>query len=407
MTIASDHRPPSSCNVSEDIGAAVVSSGPAALSRSLRSWFLASWLGRHPEVWVGLVLFATSHLFISTFATFARWHFHAKYYRQADFCGWDCGWFRSVVDEGYDLVPHRQENGTKANWSFFPLFPLSAVPLKWLRMRTTRTALVYASKFELYAAIVCVLLMLRSQLRDLSEYFIAGALVAFNPYIVSAHAGYSEPLYFAFAALAFYLLDQERWIRSGLAAALLSATRLVGCVFSLAYLVACVQKLGLRRLWRERNVSVLLGLLLCPLGLAVYMLYLYHHVGDALAPVHIQLGWNRVPTNPLHVIVQGLHHEGWPRMWVLIALAGLAAAAWLMKKRRTDLGVYLAAAILIPLSADLTGFPRYFWWQPPVLYAIFCLLKRHRSWSIVYFAFSGGMASYVIVLWFSGSNVVT
>ena len=249
--------------------------------------------------------------------------------------------------------------------------------------------------------------MLRGKLDDLSEYFIAGGLVAFNPYVVYGHAGYSEALYFALAALAFFLLEQERWIASGLSAALLSATRLVGCVFSLAYLGASLQKLGLRRILREQNTAVLLGQLLCPAGLAVYMFYLYRRVGDALAPVHIQVGWYRSPTNPLHVIADGLERGGWPRIWVLIALAGLAAAIWLLKERRLDLGVYLAAAILIPLSADLTGFPRYFWWQPPLLYAIFLVLKRHRSWCVFYFAFAAGMASYMIVLWFSGSNAVT
>jgi len=33
------------------------------------------------------------------------------------------------------------------------------------------------------------------------------------------------------------------------------------------------------------------------------------------------------------------------------------------------------------------------WWQPPFLYAIYFLLKRHAAWWVIYAPFAGGMAS--------------
>lgn len=378
----------------------------AGASSTQRQYSLPGWLRRHPELWVALILVVASHLFVVTFATVARWQFAFPYHRTVDFCRWDCGdWFRTVIDEGYDRSPHRQ-GGMKANWIDFPLFPLSAIPLRLLRFRSTAASLIYAGKIELYAAVIFFLWMVREQLHDIAEYFMAGALIAFNPYLIYGHAGYSEPLYFALAALAFFLLKQNRWTSAGIAGALLSATRMVGCLFALAYLVVCWRKFGVTELIGKRNLTVLIGLLLCPLGLILYMLYLHRHTGDALGFLHMQIAWNRTVGNPFIVLVRSLQQHGWPRVWAITALAGLAATAWLFKAGRPELGFFLAGAILIPLCADTWCMPRYVWWQPPFLYTIFIILKRHRSWWPVYGAFAGGMASLMVILWFSGSAVV-
>jgi hypothetical protein len=362
------------------------------------------WLARHPELWVALILMVASSLFVTTFANLARWQFGYKYHKTVDLCNWDCSWFRSVVDEGYDKTPWRF--GDKANWGFLPLFPLSAVPLKHLRMTTTAIALVYAGRFEMYAGVVFFMMLLRDRLRNLSEYFMAGALVAFNPYLIYGHAGYSEPLYFALASMAFFLLAEKRWVESGVAAGLLSAVRIVGCLFAVSYFIFCVRKLGLSRLLREHTVSVLLGLLLCPIGLATYMLFLYHRGGDALGFLHIQLAWHRAAGNPFVVITHALSQGSWQRVWASMSIVGLAAVAWLVKQRRPDMAVYLGGAILVPLTADTWGFARYLWWQPPFLYVVFALLQRHRWLWIIYFAFAAGMASFMVIEWFSGTNMV-
>ena len=40
------------------------------------------------------------------------------------FCQFDCSWFLSIADIGYDTFPHGLTTGHAANWAFFPLFPL-------------------------------------------------------------------------------------------------------------------------------------------------------------------------------------------------------------------------------------------------------------------------------------------
>ena len=363
-------------------------------------------LRRHPEIWVALVLFMASNAFVYTFAQFVRWN-TGRPAGLLEFCTWDCNWFRFVVDSGYDVGPNHPAQGSNhTNWSFLPLFPISALPLRYGLGFSTGVALVLTSKLELLGAIICFLMMLRNKLEDIPEYFFAGSLVAFNPYVIYAHAGYSEPLYFSLASIGFLLLDRKRWMGAGIVSAFLSASRIVGCVFSLSYFILALKELAARRVPRERCPIILIGLLFCPLGLAIFSLYLYRHTGDALGFIHSQVAWGRVVGDPLEVLGKALAQHRWQRISGLMALAGIATAAWFFWRRRPELGVFLLATTLISLSGGLWGFPRYLWWQPPLLYAIFLWLKPHRSWWGLYLAFACGMASFMVVEWFAHTNMV-
>jgi hypothetical protein len=51
--------------------------------------------------------------------------------------------------------------------------------------------------------------------------------------------------------------------------------------------------------------------------------------------------------------------------------------------------------------------PRYVWWQPPFLYVIYFVLKRYPAWWVVYAAFAGGMASFMVLEWSTQHSFVT
>ena len=334
----------------------------------------------------------------------ATWEGTASYYSMADLCRWDCGWYNTVLEGGYDKAPHPEIG--YANWPFHPLFPLTAYPFHyWLKIRSG-TSLILASKLALLLGIYGFLLMVGEPADTTADRFRAGSLVAFNPYLLYAHAGYAEPLYFALLAFAFYFASRRRWIASGLAAALLSATRLIGFVFSISYLVQWLRDVGWRPRWRKLDPNQLIGLLLCPLGTVVFMLYMYRHTGDALVQLHIQTAWQKTPGNPFHTLWSCFVQHHWPRVWGVMVIVAFAVSGWLFRLRKPELGIYLALSILIPFSANYWCMPRYIWWQPPFLYAIYYVLKRHAAWWVVYAAFAGGMASFMIVEWFSGHNFV-
>jgi len=364
------------------------------------------WCNAHPELWVSAVAFVVSCCFLYGFGQVAHWTEGAQSTRWTSFCYWDCSWYSSIAGNGYDIVP-RKELKNSANWSFFPLFPLTGSACKHLFHLEAHAATVLAAKIEYFTAILAFLLWMGPRLRTVNERFLAGMLVAINPYLIYGHAGYSEPLYFTLICLGFWALERQKWILAGLLGAGISATRIVGVVFVLVYAIVFLREVGLRPTLRDRSLRILTGLALCPLGLSLYSLYLYHHCGDALAFLHLQTAaWHHTIMNPFVSMTYSYRDHGWFRVWTVMGLAGLAVSAWLMR-RHPEYGVFLALTILIPMSQGAPwGFPRYLWWQPPLLFAIFLALRRSVGASMVYFAFAGGMASFMVIAWFSRTNIV-
>lgn len=354
------------------------------------------------NVGVAVVLWLASNIFVTCVARIGTWEGVASYGHMADLCKWDCSWYGTVLQSGYENIPMR--DSAAANWPFHPLFPITAYPLyKWLKL-SLPASMVLAGRLELLLAIYAFMLMLCDEAQSTAELFRAGSLVAFNPYLVYAHAGYAEPLYFAVISLGFYFAERRRWIAAGAMGGLASATRFVGLLFSTSYGVLWLKDAARGRQPRKLDMNRVIGLLLCPLGTAAFLLYMYHHTGDALVQQHAQVAWSKVPGNPLHTLRLCLVQRHWPRVWALMAILGLLVSGWLVKLRKAEMGIFLAIAILIPLSATGWSMPRYIWWQPPFLYAIYRLLGRNSSAWLVYTAFAAGTASFMVLEWFSGHN---
>lgn len=358
----------------------------------------------HSAIWVALVLWLASNAFVTAISKMATWEGNASYYTMADLCRWDCNWYRTVLQSGYHKEPYTETG--EADWGFHPLFPLTAYPLRHVLKLSVPASLVMSSKLALLFAIYGFLLLLSDQTETTGDRFRAGSLVAFNPCLIYAHAGYAEPLYFALLTFAFWLAGRKQWISSGATGAFFSATRLTGFLFSISYAVIWLRDVGWRPRWRKLDPNQLIGLLLCPLGTAIYMLYLYHHVGDALAQVHIHVAWVRLPLSPVNTFWTCITGHHWLRLWGAMIVAGFVASAWLFKLRKPELGIFLALSVLISISGGAYGIPRYIWWQPPFLYAIYCVLKRHPGGWVVYLAFAAGLASFMVSEWFSGHNFV-
>ena len=365
-----------------------------------------AWNRENPILWTAATLFVASCVFAYFFGRVAHWTTGVAQGDLASFCRWDCGWFSNVVDFGYDAAPRPDEFRSVANWAFFPLFPMSAKACAAIFRLKTAAAAVLASKLELFGAILAFLLWLKPYLKNTNDYFFAGALVAFNPYLIYAHAGYSEPLYFMLCCLGFWALERQRWVLAGLFGAALSATRVVGLVYVLAFAIVAFRQLGLRGVLRDRSLKVLLGLALCPLGLALFGIFLRHRAGDAMAFVHIEAGWGRAAGNPFTVIAHSIQQHGWFRVWISMAVGALLMSLWLIR-RHPEYGIFLAISVIMPVSSGQSwSLGRYIWWQAPLLFAGFFALRRSVPGQMLYLVFAAGMAAFMVVSWFSGMNLV-
>jgi hypothetical protein len=202
------------------------------------------WRAGRKMLAIAVVLWIASNVFVSSIAKFSTWESNGAYGHMADLCKWDCNWFGSVLESGYDRTPARSE--AQANWLFHPLLPIAAFPLnRWLGLSRS-LSLVIVGKLAFLGSIYAFLLMISGELHDPTDYVRAGALVAFNPYLIYGHAGYSEPFYFGSLCLAFYFAQKRSWMVSGCMGALVSAARMVGFLFSAAFFLIAFRE------WRRR-----------------------------------------------------------------------------------------------------------------------------------------------------------
>lgn len=313
-------------------------------------------------------------------------------------CAWDCSWYKSIVKDGYDLAPHAHAKGDAANWAFFPVLPLLAALLRAGVAMSPELSLVVVGKIFFLASIFAFIQFARSYSSKISPW-LAGAVVALNPYAIYGNTGYTESIFLLLTCIAFRDLKHGRYLSSGAAGAVLGATRVVGILFLVAYVIEVARKLP--RMEKPERNAVALGALLVPLGLALFMVFLHFHMGDALAFKHVQKAWGRLPQNPLVHIVEGFSGGSLYLLWVAMILAALCVPAVLWLQNRRELAVFSMLCTIIPLSTALWSMPRYIWWQAPILLLVAELSGKRRLWMLIMPIFIG-WSLYMYRSWFSG-----
>ena len=208
-------------------------------------------------------------------------------------CAWDCNWYVQIADQGYDQTPHTGMNGNAANWPFFPLYPLlmrgtaALLPLsvKWIGLLIANASM--------YFAILLSLQYLKQTRTQCAELFWVG-LCCFGPFSFYFASGYSESLFWLLGCVALLCWHRKAYLKAGVVAALLSATRFFGIFWPIAWVIEAFCVGGLAALIQlRRSPQKLFAICVAPLGLALFIFYLHHQVGDGLAFIHVQKAWGR------------------------------------------------------------------------------------------------------------------
>jgi hypothetical protein len=316
---------------------------------------------------------------------------------------WDSRWFIRIAEHGYS---------TKQAAAFFPVYPLLVRALGWL----VRNDLAAGMLISLAAAAGCAVLLERIARRRLPADgpHTVVVLFALYPLAFVFTAVYSDSLFLLFVLLAFDAADRDRALAAGVAAAFAVDTRLLG--LALVPALAIVFWPSVRRL---------APLLLVPVALGLWMLYLHRHYGDALAFSHAEEhDWQRY-TPSLHaywhsarqfeIAVSNLllhlpSHGGYPDFIVLAIknvydLACLIIAVWLSVLAWRRLGAALAvfswATLLMivaapPFYEPLVSLSRFMLADFPLFLVLASLLEerpRAREIVIAGFAAVGAVAA--------------
>ncbi len=290
-------------------------------------------------------------------------------------CQWDCGWYISIVEHGYDATARFVADCCwQANWAFFPLLPLLVAGLQAVIGGSPAALGVAVSTACLFAFVVLGSQLRRHTRQEASPWGWI-AFVLCWPFGFYFHALYTEALFAALATAALLALVRGwPWLAAAATGAL-CATRPTGVL--LAAWVG-LRQLGL--IWRGQTLRqrlVALGpALLAPLGLFAFMAFLQLKLGDALAFQHIQAGWGRTGSNPLRVLMApfGALLRGQPvpedLYFAAWALLGGAATLWLCRRRYFAEAWLCGMPVLLALcSGQLISMPRFVSTNPAFLLA--------------------------------------
>jgi hypothetical protein len=303
---------------------------------------------------------------------------------------WDAVWYLRVADSGY--------GESEARAAFFPLYPL-LVRVLATPFGASPAALLTAAYVIALAAFMGALALLHRLVslelgRSLAHPTLL--LLAVFPAALYFGAPYAESLFLLLSVGAFYAARTGRWAWAGTCAAAAAASRNSGVLLMLPLLM----------IWwssSRRDPRDAAWVLLAPLGLAAYALFLGVTEGDALRFVHAHEAWYRELSVPLAGVWEGLGAAvdgvrqlvsgqtevvyfdkagGDPDRIAAINLIlfgslvfGAAACAGVFRRLPPAYGAWVAISLILPLSEPpppqpLMSLPRFI----AVLFPIFMWL---------------------------------
>lgn len=324
--------------------------------------------GRAPDPWFPVMAFAAVAAVVIGVSVLAHAHLsplHLGHRASANgqgwvrsFTWWDGWWYSGIARRGYYSFSLYRQSPV----AFFPAYPLL---MRWVGSWTSVGPMVAGVGVTVAAGLGSAVLFHRWCLRRLSAGVARTAVLAlllspFAFYLMGTV--YADALFLFFALAAFLALEADRPWLAGLAGAVATATRPVGPALVIGLWAVAAQ----RRRWDRR-------LLLAPLGLVAYCVYLAVRFGHPFAFVDVSgaPGWGQSPGPHTWLKVQwltSLVRAPWfdGRHGHLVGNAVMTAAAVALlpavfRKFGWGYGVYAGAIVVVAAlsTKDFVGMGRY------------------------------------------------
>ncbi len=291
---------------------------------------------------------------------------------------WDAVWYARVAADGYRYTPDSLDQAENST-AFFPLLPLSmafAAPIFGGAM----TAGLVISNGCFLAALILLYRWARTRLNATAAVYLVWLLALF-PTSFYFSAPYTESLFLLLTVIAVMAAERRAWWIAGIAAALASATRAQGVLIG----IVIVWEFGRAHDWKVASIARdvrWLALMLIPLGLFAYMLYLHVTFGDAFAFSAAQRAWGRQVVGPVAAILTTLTTVNAPHrlpyfgvLEVIFFFAALVLIVPLWRRLGAGYALYTLATLLLLSLAWLEGQFRFVL----VLFPVFALIAWWTS----------------------------
>jgi hypothetical protein len=210
---------------------------------------------------------------------------------------WDGTYYLDIVGNGYEA-----DADPFPNYAFFPAYPVLVRATSLLIPDDSLAAIVVSNVALFAAVIVLYALSVRHLQPDRAIWSLWFLLLA--PGAVGFSMSYTEGLFLLFAAGAFLAAETRHPWTAGVLLALAALTRVPGILLLLPMVVMYIGRDGIRptRDW--------IPLLLAPLAVGAFLVYLWSVTGDLLAPLHAQDYWRASGANAEALVVESLNSAG-------------------------------------------------------------------------------------------------
>jgi hypothetical protein len=285
---------------------------------------------------------------------------------------WDAVHYLDVATQGYQ--------GT--DMAFFPLYPLLIRIVGSFAGNHLLAGLLISNASFFFGLLYLYKLVEHEYDRAVARRAIF--YVSIFPTAVFFSAVYTESLFFMLTVASFYYMRGHRWWLAAVVGLFAALTRVEGVLLVVPFFIEWwVQDRG-----RPRALGDLAAGALIPLGLFIYMAYLWVLRADPLYFSHVQIHWNRHLAPPWVSVINAfdkmLHapaaqivaHESLEIAFTLLMIAVLIGG-W--RALRPSYIAYMALSILVPMStSNLMSMPRF----ALVLFPMFAILARwgERPW---------------------------
>jgi Gpi18-like mannosyltransferase len=278
---------------------------------------------------------------------------------------WDAVHYLDIASVGY--------HGT--DMAFFPLFPLLIAILGRLTGNHLIAGLLISN-----AAFFFGLLYLYKWVEHEFDRGVARRAIFYIsifPTAVFFSAVYTESLFFALTVASFYYIREHKWLVAGVIGLFAALTRSEGVLLVIPFLIEwySAYRSGQRSIFRPA-----IAICLIPLGLALYMGWLWILNGDPLYFSHVQIHWNRHLAPPwvafghsLYIITHARAPQTVANQFLELTFTILMVAVLIggYKRLRPSAAAYMALSILVPMcTSSLMSMPRF----ALVLFPMFTIL---------------------------------
>lgn len=290
---------------------------------------------------------------------------------------WDSAYYYDVATKGYDYAPRTQHSA-----AFFPLYPSLLAAAAKLGLEPVCCGIVLNG----LALLLSYWLLYKLTLVELEDHSAARRsvlLLAVFPTAYYFNLLYTESLFLLLSLGGFYFARTRQWRYAAALGLLATATRPTGIVLWGALvlewmnqqdwsLLGAFKAQSWRNLWNgvKKSPTELLCLILVPLGLISYMIYLHHSFDDAQAFLGAQEAWGREYRSPITEISRSLEHSfamlfNEERYNYSVPTNSVAALVWMIaipfiwRNLGPSYGAYCLVSLLVPISTGLMSLSRF------------------------------------------------